>query len=569
MSSPTATGTFQATPFAHVLVYARNKRLTGRVTIEAPEPDGKGGVIELWRGRIVSVTTVPPIAHLGAVLYELGWIDTATLDATLVLVAKEKRRHGEILVERGAITAAQRDEALVEQACRKTHHFFSYPASTRFAFYDARPDTNEPAVLVDPLGAVWRGIREYPPEESVREVLGRYPTSALRVVNEGPLGRITWEPEERALIDELLHRPLTVAQMRALGTVPAPRVELIAYLLVVGKCAEPISPSQAGMAASPRAAPAPPPRTAPPMRTMATPGPHGLPSSGEMLTGPPSFRVPSSARMPAVAPPSSRNPVAATPAAAVRTPIGPADLGPTGIAARAQRLASESPFETLGLEDGASVEAVRAAYYRLAKIWHPDRLPADLEPMRDEAHAIFSQMAEAQRLLTDPDARQTWLASRGSPGAGGAVPAPPKRARSEVLRDIDTSLAKNDLAAARVETQRLLDADKDDPDAIALLAWIGTACGEANTEVLEASVAQLDRAVNTDKDCDRAYYYRGVLHKRLGMTAAAVRDFARALQLNPKHLEAAREVRIAEMRARKGSGEHALGLGITGKAKKK
>ncbi|HEY8073493.1 MAG TPA: DnaJ domain-containing protein [Labilithrix sp.] len=553
MAAPTASGSFSSTPFAHVLVYARNKRLTGRLALEAP--DGRGGTIDLWRGRITGVKTTPPTAYLGAVLYELGWIDAQTLDATLLVVAKEKRLHGEILVERGAITAAQRDDALVEQVCRKAHHFFSFPEATKFEFFDARAGVNEPAVLVDPLAPAWRGIRDFPPEPSMRDVLAKYATFALRVVNEAPLLRVGWGAEEKALVDELLARPLTIAQLRALGKAPPLRVDLVAYLLLVGKCVEPISPSQAAMVA----VKPPPPATSAPLRGgspsgsfRAVPTP-GFPSSGEVRTRPPSFRVPSTPKIPAAPTSSPRIGVSAA-----TTPISPADLGPTGIAARAAKIATESHFEMLGLDEGASVEAVRAAYYRLAKVWHPDRLPADLAPLRSEVETIFAKMGEAQRVLTDPDARR---AATSSPGG-----AAPKRPRAELLRDIDVALGKRDVVMARAGAEQLVAGDKDDAEAAAILAWLDADQGEGKKETLESAVARLDKAVNTDRYCDRAHYYRGVLHKRLGMTAAAVRDFARAAQINPKNVDAEREVRLAEMRARKGSGEHALGL--LGKTKK-
>ena len=72
------------------------------------------------------------------------------------------------------------------------------------------------------------------------------------------------------------------------------------------------------------------------------------------------------------------------------------------------------------------------------------------------------------------------------------------------------------------------------------------------------SLVKLDRAVNIDRTSSHAVYHRGLVQKRLANLPAAFRDFARALQLDPTHLEAEREVRIFAMRARKGSGEHKL-----------
>ena len=59
-----------------------------------------------------------------------------------------------------------------------------------------------------------------------------------------------------------------------------------------------------------------------------------------------------------------------------------------------------------------------------------------------------------------------------------------------------------------------------------------------------------------------------MIYKRLQNNVAAFRDISRAAQLDPRHLDAHREVRIFEMRARKGSGEHALDA-LIAKTKKK
>src|SRR5690606_4350987 len=121
-------------------IYARNRRLTGR--LELTSNDDRHAAIALWRGRVTAVETRPlgmcPGGFFGAVVYELGFIDSQTLDATLLEIAKTKRLHGEVLIERKAITAAQRDEALVEQLHRKVHHLFSFPETTAYAFYDAK-----------------------------------------------------------------------------------------------------------------------------------------------------------------------------------------------------------------------------------------------------------------------------------------------------------------------------------------------------------------------------------------------------------------------------------------------
>lgn len=540
--APLAIGTLASRPLVHLLVYARNRRLTG--SLELRGDDGRSGTITLWRGRIRDVRTQPPTAYFGGLAYELGHIDTATLDATLLEISKSKRLHGDVLVERGALTPALRDQILTEQISRKFHQLFSLPPEATFAFYDAKPDAADPPFTLDAIRPTWLGLRASPPLDSVREVVARFEKSTLRMSNEGPVGRAGLDAEEVALCDALTWKPMTLAQLRATATIPAARVDLLVYLLVITKCAEPAPASTSSPAL--------------PAVTVAAAKPSA--DSGEMRVSM-SFRVPSA---PAMRASSGSSPRVAAQAAPV---FSPADLGAVGIAHRATTVETDDPFTVLGIPEGSSEEAARAAYFRLSKLWHPDRLPADLAPFRMEVEKVFEHMTRAHRTLTDPDLRREYLATGGSGAPRGSGPAA-ARPRAEVIREIEQALAKREFHAAEAATRVLVSADPDDGEAQALAAWASTLAGEASEETLRAALPLLDKAINSDHHCERAHYYRGIVHKRLGGNAAAFRDFTRVVSLNPKHVDAQREIRIFEMRARKGSGEHALDA-LVSKAKKK
>lgn len=521
---PSAVGTLAKTPLAHALLYMRNKRLTGR--FELRTTDGRGASLAFHRGRIADAVTSPPVAYFGSVAYELGLVDAPTLDASLLELSKRaepRRRHGEILVARGAMTEKQRDEVLFEQICRKVHHLFSFDDETAYAFHDARPGIVDPPLLVDPLAPAWRGLIDHPPRRAVEDVLARIGTSPLRMINEDAVDRVRFAQPELALAKVLAERALTVSELRAETSLPAARVDLLVYLLAVAKCVEPASGARAtpSIGAMPQAA---------------------APSHPSMPAAP---AAPRSGAVPAVRAAASARPPATRPA------LGPLDLGPAGLAARAQAIATEDFFEVLGIERTASSEAIRAAYFRLAKLWHPDRLPPELAAFRSEVTRIFAHMTRAQQTLCDPDARKQWLHARGLDA--------PRRPRADVVRDIDQALAKKDFAKAEAESRVLAETDGDDAEALALLAWAEARAGEAAEDALRAALVALDHAVNVDRTCERALFYRGSIAKRLGKLDAAFRDFARVAHLDPKNIEAVREVRLFEMRARKGSGEHALG----------
>lgn len=572
MTAPSATGTLAATPLAHALIYARNRRLTGRLELTAPTStpgaQERSAVVTLWRGMITAVETTPvglcPGGYFGAIVYELGYIESSMLDATLLEIAKTKRLHGEILIERKAITPAQRDEALVEQVHRKIHHLFSFPDETKYAFYDAKVALVEPPVAVDPVGPVWRGVRDYPPQKFVEETVRRVGDHALRATGGGS-ARLP--PSEASLARAVSHKPMTIAEMKASTDLPPSRVELLVYLLVIAKCVESVDgarthPSTGALPVSMPSGPVRPPsgetiktrRDSGPVR-LATPLTPGRPISSPRLPAVPGSQPRMNAiltpksqpRIPITAAPSSSSRLAAA-VAAVRTP---AELGLDGIALRAETVENESYFEVLGVAEGASAEAVRANYIRLAKTWHPDRLVVDFHPVRAEVAKIFAHMSNAQKTLCDPDARRNYVAARNAKAAA--------RPREEVMREVERALQLQNWEAVNVLCQTLIDANADDAEALALQVWSSLRGAEGSTEDdLRAALTRIDRAVNVDRTNDQAVYYRGLIHKRLNNVPAAFRDFARAVQLNPKHLDAEREVRIFAMRARKGSGEHKM-----------
>jgi curved DNA-binding protein CbpA len=585
-AAPSAIGTLASRPLVHLLVYARNRNLTG--TLELHDAGGRGGTITLWRGRIHDARTQPAIAYFGAVAYELGHIDTPTLDATLLEISKSKRLHGEVLVERGSITRQVRDQILGEQMCRKVHYLFSLPPEASFAFYEAKPTAKEPAFTLDPIKPTWLGLRAYPLVESVREVITRFEKAPLRMSNEGPASRAGLDADELALCDALTWKPMTLAELRATATIPEARVDLLVYLLVITKCAEPapataaapasspalpadaaktesqgsmpaVRPSQPSIAAVRASQPSMPAIRASEPSMSAVTAARASAESGEVRVSM-SFRVPSAPAMKTSGGSSPR-------IAAQMAPVfSPADLGAVGIAHRAATIPNEDPFTALGIPEGSSVEAARAAYFRLAKLWHPDRLPGDLAPFRLEVEKVYEHMTRAHRTLTDADARRDYLDAGGT-GTRGSAPAG-SRPRHDMIREIDQAFAKREFHAAEATSRQLASADPDDSEAQALVAWATTLAGEASEESLRAAMPMLDKAVNRDRHCERAHYYRGMVHKRLGSNAAAFRDFTRVVSLNPKHVEAQREIRIYEMRARKGSGEHPLDALIS-KVKKK
>lgn len=435
-------------------------------------------------GRIAVVRTSPPVAFLGSILYELGAIDIEILNATLREVASAKRLHGEVLLERGAITSTKLDEALAEQTFRNVHQLFSLPEATTWTFRD---DVDELAGARDELRptietwpAIWRGLREQPPSPHARRTLAKI-DGGLHLKDLQLIRRFGLAPEEVALCERLHAQPATLAHLVATSRVLPDRTATLVYLLVLARCV---------------------------------------------------VRVETE-------------------------PMRPIDLGVAGVRERAQRIEQEDPYITLGLRSGSTREAARAAYFRLARLWHPDKIPLELNEVRAECEHVFVRLGDAHRALTDLGARMTIddvIGAVNDVAANDSVaPPPPPRT---TLRDADAALARGDLVAAEEIARTLTSAGADGPGARAITAWCSIGAGvNVDPAALERAMGALDKVLTGDPDCVRALYFRGQVLKRSGKTDAALRDFKKAARLDPRHIDAEREIRIHEMRRRSGSSD--------------
>ncbi len=218
---------------------------------------------------------------------------------------------------------------------------------------------------------------------------------------------------------------------------------------------------------------------------------------------------------------------------------------------RAASIDKEDYFSMLGVTQDATIDQVRSAYFGLAKQWHPDRLPIDLLRVKDACARVFSRMSEAHSTLIDPRERDEYMRLLRE---GGATP----ESQAVISRVIEAAttfqkaeicMRRNDLVQAEQLGRRAHELDPKQADYLALIAWLDSQKPDNQTPKGSLDcIAMLDRALSMNERCERAYFYRGMLHKRVGNLPAAVRDFRQAAELNPRNIDAVREVRLHGMR---------------------
>jgi len=227
---------------------------------------------------------------------------------------------------------------------------------------------------------------------------------------------------------------------------------------------------------------------------------------------------------------------------------------------RAQSIDGEDFYQMLGVTPESTPDQVKAAYFTLAKTWHPDRLPSELSAVKPMVARVFARLSEAYQTLFDPVKAKGYaqLLKSGQTAADDqeklarVVDAAVEFQKAEIL------LKKNDLAGAEQLAAKAAEADPDQPEYLTLLTWIRAMRRGDPPAIREGQVSThyddligiLDDVLAKETRFERALYYRGVLLKRSGRTEKALVDFRLAAEVNPKNLDAVREVRLYEMRKR-------------------
>jgi len=518
--------------------------------------------------------------------------------------------HGQILLASGAINEDALHQGLCEQLARSLRYVAALPAETTFAYYEGFNSLAEWGAEsgegYDPIPMIWGMLRESPPQAHVRAALEHVSGSRLRLIERATIGRLGLSEESRRIVERLADRSMRVADLLVSSSLGEAETRLLIYLLLVTKQVDLLrandSPSRL-RAASPSSAsklraaapssrtpiataaaaspPTPaPPRSPAPVVTPKSPAPVVTPKSPAPVVTPksPAPVVPAPSRSTAPAPrtsstsipairatPSSGTPVgppsASTPAAGAvaSTPPSqpPRELAPelaerwTEIVERATNIDRADYFTMLDIARDASVEEVEATFFTLAKKWHPDRLPPELAPVRTYCSRVFARMSEAHATLSDSELRGQYMNlladGSGSPDVRETVAKVIEAATD--FQKAEVCLRRSDYAQAEVLCRKALEADGTQPDYLAMLAWLLALKPENQTaDKTKDSIAMLDRAIAMSGRSEKAYFWRGMLNKRLGRAELAFRDFKTSAELNPRNIDAAREVRLHRMR---------------------
>jgi curved DNA-binding protein CbpA len=500
-------------------------------------------------------------AHPAAELAQRGNLHSTPF-ADLLVALLDLRKHGTLRIAdaSGQVLAQVRFEAglpVAARAARLEPNLIQslIPlcacANGDYVFSDGRDDVGSGEGVVegrvDPLALIAAVFRGPAREDAVGTALAGIGPRLLLLHPRIRIERYRFTQQEQQVVELLRRGPLGLPELESY--LPARTVRRVVYVLHVTRGLSPVSANRRVVSGTiEHVAPLPVPtevaeptvRQTAPLRAV----PVSAPPRAQDPSPPP--RAPGRYHMHEPDAGAVEQPLLVFEALALPPAL---QLWAKDIRQRAALVRDQDHYAALGVTQSCSELELQRAYAALSVRFAPDSLPDELAALRARAARLHARLSEAYQTLLDPARRQHYDEQRRN------VPRTldPRSQQGRIVqadthyREAERLLRVSDYPAAFEQAQQALRGHRSARNE-ALYAWLlclrsGTADG-----IHPRALPFLDSALHRDPQCIEAHYYKAMVLKRAGQLEQARQEFRRVLKLSPEHLEAARELRLQDMR---------------------
>lgn len=213
-----------------------------------------------------------------------------------------------------------------------------------------------------------------------------------------------------------------------------------------------------------------------------------------------------------------------------------------------ERLEGATYYQVLDVEESASSEDLKKSYFRLARKFHPDLFSRDLPPeSMQKIDEVFDRITKAYQTLSDEKKKEEYNKELSAP-VGDQRQNLAKEADKR-FRQGKTLFNQGRYEEALVFLEQAVRLSRDKAKYFMLLAMTQVRLPvyrkEAEKNFLKATSLEPWNA--------EAFVGLGVLYKREGLHVKARKQFQRALQIDPDHKIALKELRGGEKQRSKTS----------------
>ncbi len=559
-------------PVARLWFALLHQRFTGIVQLDQPEPAGSR-TIWLEGGAPIYTDWLSP-AVLGEVLVEAGLLSADGLAQALTVMAREGGMLGNVLLRLGLVQPAALTEGLKRQCLRKlvdTFRLRDGEALVTAGAYEAPSGIGK----VNVLELISLGVTQHYDLPRVDIEMGPALHGALAATSavQRYVSHFRFRPSDEPVLTAL-GKPTTLEDLARLPGLSRPRAAQIVYILFSTQMLRVGAAAAAAESTERRATP-----TSPGDRRH-TPVPGSIDAA----------RANAAARRPTPTLETTRGPRRATPTfTAADAPAPPrrqtaselppsapepadSDLGPEAFVAALEAIEQKiagnaNAFALLGVELTAGKREIKRAFADLGRRFHPDALTGrGLGYLRPRVNRVFAALSEAQTLLSDADARENLRVAveKGVAPTSGADATQMARVAFEsdlLARDGDKFLRANRLDRALELYARALQLTPDEPDLRAVVTYCNYGQSARSREDGLYAEKTLAAILKEAPNIARAHYFRGLVLKDLGAIDPAISALSRAIELDPRLIDAERHARA--LRAQKQEAQN-KGRGLAG-----
>ncbi|MFQ6038679.1 MAG: DUF4388 domain-containing protein [Candidatus Aminicenantales bacterium] len=198
-------------------------------------------------------------------------------------------------------------------------------------------------------------------------------------------------------------------------------------------------------------------------------------------------------------------------------------------------------FQLLGLGREATPEEVKKAYFGMARKYHPDLFGRELDPeVQEKISAVFDGITKAYNTLLDEEKRHEYEKHLDAPEE--AARRNQTQEAEKRFRQGKTLFNQGRYEEALVFLEQAIRLRRDKANYFLLLALIQAKLPMYRKEAEQSFL----RAINLEPWNAEAFVGLGLLYKEEGLHVRARKQFEKALQVDPDHRIARRELREAK-----------------------
>ena len=214
-------------------------------------------------------------------------------------------------------------------------------------------------------------------------------------------------------------------------------------------------------------------------------------------------------------------------------------------------LPHQSHYQVLGVAENARSAEILAAYFRLARLYHPDtHHQPGLEQLKAKLETLFARVTEAHRVISNPAlrvaydqasaARDAPTEVRVAPAVAAPVPTSDPETITQLLNQAEQALEGGQPAKALALSGEALQSATGSTRRRGILLNARASLKGGGTR--KAAEDELKRNLEEDPGHAEAHVLLGTIYRDGGAAALAAACFRRALALRPRLPEALAEL---------------------------